>query len=623
MGKKILYILNDSTRRFTYERIAGLQDAIEKAEEDITLFIMRSEGHVCFSPEHNCGEYNIFRLPDYKDFDGILLDINSNSRTNGNEYSTKGASYAVKAAVASGKPVICMANDIEGCYYVGINNLDAMSSVIRYLHQEKGLTDFWFAMGPQDNYESQTRAKALRGYCMENGLYCGEDRFYAESFGIECGRHAFEYFYRIHGGVLPQAVICGNDMIAMGICQSCKEAGISIPEQLMVTGFDNQSISGYLKPSITTIDQLSDTMGITCIDTLCRIWKGEDVPRVINTPTELVRRESTGDGEETDLRKRIEEIITADSSISSFTYELNMLQYRLPGCDSLEDICKALADCVYTAGCKGIQLVLDGSLFDFSEADPKIVEGYSNRMEIVYSWSKGAPPQLTRKEPAFSSFEDYHERENYLFVPLHFMQYTVGYLVLWNCVEMVRIRCLSSIANTLTMTLRSYFSQKKLSYYNKMLSGMSMKDDLTGLYNRFGYHTLAYNLYRKMNESGKKLGVIFIDIDFLKQLNDNYGHTAGDRAIAGVGKAIAHCMPENAISVRYGGDEFLVLVPADEDIEVKVLIEGVRSFSGTEVSTGFVLTNPNDKRSLEDYVAEADRRMYSEKSERHRKAAEH
>ena len=138
--KRVLYILNDCMRKFTYERTAGLQRAIQGMDEPVNLYIVRSDGYFDFASEHNRGEYNIYRLPDYRDFDGIILDVNSIMDADSDSY-TRGVLYTVREAAASGKPVVAMANDIDGFYYVGIDNYSAMKSVIRHLHQEMGLTD--------------------------------------------------------------------------------------------------------------------------------------------------------------------------------------------------------------------------------------------------------------------------------------------------------------------------------------------------------------------------------------------------------------------------------------------------------------------------------------------------
>ena len=636
--KKILYIINEGLRKFTYERTAGLVKAIERADEPISLYVVRSDGYTGFSPAHNRGESNIFHLPDYAAFDGILLDFNSNFNAVTNADGASGAQHCIRAAAASGKPVISIANHMDGFYYVGIDNYAAMTQVIRHLHREMGLTDFWFAMGPEDNYENRIRTQALRDYCRDNDLPCECDRFHAESFLLESGIHAFEGLYRLRGRRLPQAVICANDSIAVGVCRAAEAAGLNVPRDLLATGFDNLDISAYLSPSLTTVDQLCWTTGDACIDILQRLWRGESVPSASHTPTRLVLRESTGypEPQMTDAAHDIVEYINRDMSATEFNYRLSALQYQLPWCESIEDICHALTRCVSFLNCKGLFLALDrelyeyGSDFELGDAADALTdsprrlctEGYPESMELVYAWQSGKAPEFPMQEihgmPA--CLDALGTRENYLFLPLHFMEQTVGYLVVWDCVEMMRLKCLSGIINTLTMALHSYFSRSRLTHANRMLSGLSMTDDLTGLYNRLGYHRLVPRLFKEAHDGGKQLGVIFIDMDRMKYFNDSFGHAYGDLAIQCVSRAIRRAYSENAVAVRYGGDEFLLVMPVESEEDVRRRIVAIHKAIPEEtealgipeapgISTGFVLTDPRDARSLSDYVNEADKLM--------------
>ena len=84
-------------RKFSYERTASLYRALQKTGEPFNLHVLRSDAYSGFYPEHNYGEYNIYRLPDYGDFDAILLDINSVFDAKSNEYSAMGIQYIVRA----------------------------------------------------------------------------------------------------------------------------------------------------------------------------------------------------------------------------------------------------------------------------------------------------------------------------------------------------------------------------------------------------------------------------------------------------------------------------------------------------------------------------------------------
>ncbi len=188
----------------------------------------------------------------------------------------------------------------------------------------------------------------------------------------------------------------------------------------------------------------------------------------------------------------------------------------------------------------------------------------------------------------------------------------------------MRIKGVSTVVSTLTMALRTYFSARSLSYINRVLSGVSMKDGLTGLYNRLGYHELAYPLYRDIAARGGKLAILFLDMDRLKQINDAYGHGVGDHAIKCIASAIRQSVPKDAIPVRYGGDEFLVLTPYGGDEAVRRMLDAIAEaiplladvLSLPEppgFSSGYVLADPGAGKSLDAYVEEADARMYEAK----------
>ena len=83
--KRVAYILDDGRRNFTYARVSGFCEAIRKTGEPIELYIFRSAGLAEYEPAHNKGEYNIYRLPVFSDFDGIFLDINNNYNNDFNQ----------------------------------------------------------------------------------------------------------------------------------------------------------------------------------------------------------------------------------------------------------------------------------------------------------------------------------------------------------------------------------------------------------------------------------------------------------------------------------------------------------------------------------------------------------
>jgi diguanylate cyclase (GGDEF)-like protein len=158
------------------------------------------------------------------------------------------------------------------------------------------------------------------------------------------------------------------------------------------------------------------------------------------------------------------------------------------------------------------------------------------------------------------------------------------------------------------------------------LQRLAALDPLTGIYNRrFGMGRLVEEFGRAVR-TDTPLGVVMFDIDHFKSVNDVYGHRVGDRVLAAVAKAAKQVIREGDVLTRYGGEEFLVVLPgasADDSAalgerirrivsETKVGVDG-RTLSVT-VSVG-VTSHPRDHVDRpEELVEHADAALYRAKA---------
>lgn len=111
----------------------------------------------------------------------------------------------------------------------------------------------------------------------------------------------------------------------------------------------------------------------------------------------------------------------------------------------------------------------------------------------------------------------------------------------------------------------------------KKLTELSLRDNLTGLYNRRGFMTLGRQLLDSSRRKQPEIGLLYVDIDYLKLINDKLGHTAGDKAIEITAGILRNSFRDSDIIARLGGDEFVVLFLDTTEFTVESIRERIDS----------------------------------------------
>jgi diguanylate cyclase (GGDEF)-like protein/PAS domain S-box-containing protein len=157
------------------------------------------------------------------------------------------------------------------------------------------------------------------------------------------------------------------------------------------------------------------------------------------------------------------------------------------------------------------------------------------------------------------------------------------------------------------------------------LRALSLIDELTGLYNRRGFLTLARQQLKMAERMHRGLFLLFADLDDLKNINDTQGHSTGDQALKDVAQLMKDTFREPDILARMGGDEFVVLAiegasAGNADILTSRLQNTLTSFNQKHrrpfqlsLSQGVVRHQPGRTIAIEELIAQADRLMYDKK----------
>jgi diguanylate cyclase (GGDEF)-like protein len=150
---------------------------------------------------------------------------------------------------------------------------------------------------------------------------------------------------------------------------------------------------------------------------------------------------------------------------------------------------------------------------------------------------------------------------------------------------------------------------------------MAVTDSLTGLYVRRYFMAKFQEEIHRAERYKKVLTVVMADLDRFKSVNDNYGHTAGDRVLRAVGKFLQKNIRDVDILARYGGEEFVILLPENDKQEAYTVSERLRqgfaelqleALPQLTMSLG-IASYPQDGKNLEQLIKRADTALYAAK----------
>ncbi len=164
----------------------------------------------------------------------------------------------------------------------------------------------------------------------------------------------------------------------------------------------------------------------------------------------------------------------------------------------------------------------------------------------------------------------------------------------------------------------------ELKHMEEELRALSLKDDLTNLYNRRGFTTLAEQYLKMAKRDNEGFFMLYADLDNLKGINDKFGHLEGDFAIIQIANILTDTYREADIIARLGGDEFAVIPVAYNGDNINIIIsrlqDNIKSYNAVSnhsyelsLSVGTSYFDPKIPSSLDQMLSKADEEMYEQK----------
>ncbi|MBR6165033.1 MAG: GGDEF domain-containing protein [Clostridia bacterium] len=556
-------------------------------------------------------EYTIFSLPDLSKFDGAILLSNQIILRRVRE-------QLIRRINESGIPAVTVGCPLPGCVLVAHDNRAAQREIANHVIREHNARRLVYLTGiiNNDSPEAQQRLDGFLDACRENRLppenFRVLNKTWRTSDGLETART-----YVKEGRALPDAFICANDEMALGMINGLQEYGIHVPDDVIVTGYDNLESGQLSFPRLSSVSCDYHKLNYQAMDVLMGMLQGKETPPVVNVNYDLVFSESCGCRDAARPGLIRDRYFRQTRFLRSFYTLQDQLAEELFEANNLVDLTNAVLHNRAIFGCNDIFLCFNDYYYDNYEKNEwtQNSESYGRYMVLANRNFMRFPTHQLLPESCLS-------KERFLIIyPLHYNTYSIGYIALDGISEAAKMNLHESIFSFLEIAIENIRKKELLRRFNEMLDDLYVHDGLTGLYNRFGYERFAPELRERLLKEYGSIQVLFMDVDDMKEINDSFGHDLGDTALRAMARLLKSNCEEGTFIMRYGGDEFVIISsgkPADLKDRILSAVDDYNRSSGMpfqlNISIGLVRTTARENRSLGDCVREADSRMYQIKT---------
>jgi len=443
------------------------------------------------------------------------------------------------------------------------------------------------------------------------------------------------------------AIVCINDEMAFACIDTLTTAGISVPQKVIVTGFDDEMRSSCITPSLTTVNQNTYKQGYTAAKMLFDQLNGNPVPHKKVIESTVIYRESCRcismdmkKGFYLDSKGSLHESNLKDVSVFEvskwFTnrnhfIKITQLYSTMQADISLDSLSHRIRNDFSSIGIQRAAVCffknpVSTDKFEYFTLPQEayVFTAYDNETDkaVFYNENKITfnPNKTLLPDGLISSFESVHV------VALYKNTILYGYAVYSRGPYDPTIYSISY--KLLSSTIDNAFNTNKVMQEFELAKTVSVTDEMTGLLNRRGFMTFGKNMLVESLKRGKGGILIFGDIDGLKKINDTYGHSCGDTAIRAEASILKDLFGNDCTVGRLGGDEFAIIAPklTVEKVEaikrkVKDKCAAYNQSSGEKftlsISLGYVPFNKKTSSSLHTLLSLADKELYKEKEKYH------
>lgn len=549
-------------------------------------------------------------------------------------------------------PIILIASELEGYSSVCYSNDTGLTEGIEALVTREGREHIGIITGYTTNKDSYERLDAYKKVLQTHNLPIDESLICCTYFDDKCRADAADFIDRNPD---LDAIVCGNDSIAAVVYDLLQKRGILVGKDISVIGFDDIPGSKYLTPPLATVKASAYDLGSRAVMQAHRKLLMGTMGQVeqFYVSTKFLYRSSLGSGCEEEIKlqnlldeqdKLIENVQQAENSRKLIMTNHNMNIFSrdmLMLADDSDDSYLCIMNSLTEAGIKNSYLFILKEPVSFHPGDSWAQPNQIYLRACLNDGRAFIPRKTAQLINIQNIFDHPHmsdTRNTYVMIDLYSRDLQYGFLLCdisydnlhyleYLCYQVsIAIKFINMFAKQHTLLLEKDEMLQRLQKENLQLDSISGKDELTGILNRRGFYKKADAFIESAAETGQSVVFAYADLNYLKQINDIYGHAEGDFALASCATVLEEVFP-GSLTGRIGGDEFAVLalrqnISTEADLKKQInqklaeCAEKAGKPYSVTLSVGIYMQPANSRFLLKDAIEAADALLYEEKKKK-------
>lgn len=580
-GLRIGVMVYDFEPEYSLELIRGVSDFCREHETECMVFLTRSKNRIYTVYDNQA--YTITQLMNRQNIDGLVIISTTQCM-----YIAK-EEFEKELSIFENIPTASIGVKLDSVISVIVDCKKAFADVVQHVITVHGRRKIMLLASTSSAPDIVEREQAYREVLAENGIPVNESLILYPTFDLKLLEKQLSR-YHSRSDLDFDAVVSIDDKMAIGCIEYLSKIGVHVPDDVVVTGFDDTNSAMMFLPSLSSVNQQLHRQGYEAASSVYGCITGRKEEKLKILPAVPVYRQSCGcisssdkknpaitdDGSvkttaERDLLSVETEYLHIRDQLSCFQYFIQEMQSNM----TIAEFRKHLNHYLRQFNISQCAICLfSRPVVNTAETDIIIPDSAS----LFLGYDDTAQWHDDSGTVTFNPYEElipdrlFPRGHSMKTVMSLFCKTTIyGYVCFAaerSDLEMYHI-IFTAVANSLGAVLSISMKEKEtellknqkttLEKYTNSLETMSTTDELTKVLNRRGLLQYGKQTFDTAMEMKQKGLVIFGDMDGLKKINDTYGHDAGNRAILAEVFILKRTFRSTDIIARVGGDEFVII----------------------------------------------------------------